>query len=81
MATTGLAMIFQGRCSVRTSLCSFLVGLFGTNWKGNWVFRGGELSRYLALVPASLELHCFAPDVALERETEGDLLLADMGQV
>jgi hypothetical protein len=60
MATTGLAMIFQSRCSVRTSLCSFLLGLFGTNLKGNWEFRGGELSRYLALVPASLELHRFA---------------------
>jgi hypothetical protein len=29
------------------------LGLFSTNWKGKWEFRGGELSRYLALVPAS----------------------------
>lgn len=42
-----------------------------------YIFVGIVLCYLLPFLRASM----FCSDVALERETEGDLLLADMGQV
>lgn len=60
-------MIFRSPCLVSTSLCYLLLR---KSWLiACWIFFLAECFKFLSV------------DVALEREAEGDLLLADMGQV